>query len=97
MISWHKPGQKVAAIGNAWTRIDNSQSVPGPRKDEICTISEVHTLAGCVVFRLEEYFSPDGIGPLAYDARKFRPVYPTEVENLKRLCAPSPIRVKEDA
>lgn len=95
MISWHKPGQKVACTVRAWlTQHENGflSLGAGPKLDEVSTIADVVLIDqfDVIAFALVEY--PNCAPFLATD---FRPVYPTIIEQLRKLDAPSPQRVKE--
>ena len=97
MISWHKPGQKVACISVgqvAWNVHD--LEVVSPVVGSIYTVLHVvdaqwlePARVGFVLVELPDY--------AWFSAGMFRPVYPTIIDQLRKLCAPSPERVKEDA
>lgn len=92
MISWHRPGQKVAVIGTGWRwGILPFVRMDGPSEGEVCTVRRVVRSFGRIGFELVEW--PDRL----MSARRFRPVYPTIIEELRKLDAPSPERVKEPA
>lgn len=93
MISWHRPGQKVAVIGSGWRLwLLPFVQVRGPAEGQVYTIRRVVRSLGRVAFELVEW--PDRF----MSARRFRPVYPEVIEELRKLGAPSPEheRVKED-
>lgn len=97
MISWHKAGQKVACITPVWFAYDEQGSASpstGPKLDEISTILEVVFIdqLGAVAFRLAEY--PDC---LPFSSTEFRPVYPSAIDDFRKLCLSSPQPVREPA
>ena len=93
LISWHKPGQKVACIAIAGAVL-NPDNLPllGPKLGDVCTIAHVVSLGWGIAFVLCE-FPPT----YAYAAGLFRPVYPQAIEDLRRLCAPVSTRELEPA
>ena len=95
MISWHKKGQRVMCIALAMGVRGNRHHAP--RYGEMYTISDVEItivpdVGECVGFELEERSSD-----VWFCAELFEPVYPTIIDHLRKLDAPTPERVKEDA
>ena len=94
MISWHKPGQKVAARDCRSCPMRGLILIPNctPHEvDQVFTISGVVCFLGVVGFWIKELQN----GP--YAAGCFKPVYPTIIDQLRKLDTPSPERVKEEA
>ena len=92
MISWHRVGQPIICIRRKWRYL----FLPflkgnGPEEGEYSMIMAVERLWG------RAYFELPGFGNGRFDARGFRPAYPTIIDQLRKLDAPTPERVKEDA
>lgn len=92
MISWHKPGQGVTPVNGIVRWTNDKPGLLSPIPGVIYRIRDVALGPSGPTFFLWEF--PDG---RSFASRCFRPVYPTEVENLKRLCVTPPTKVKEDA
>lgn len=91
MVSWHKTGQAVTPIGGRWRWVWwRPWHSSGPAMGTIVQIRHVHLDHDGIWFRIV------GWGGL-FSARSFRPVYPTIIDQLRKLDTPSPEHVKEDA
>lgn len=89
MLSWHRPGQKVALNHHSTGRwlTDKSELVSGPVHDRIYEITHVVLDDGFLFFGLV------GFGEFEiFDARSFRPVYPEIVDQLRNMTVPTDTR-----